>query len=63
MNGGESTKSRTSELKGQFVDSAKRGYDPKLRKYRLVVYTAFGLGFTWFCAGMFLSVVDYLFGK
>ena len=47
--------------KGNYIDSAKRGYDPTLTKYRIGVYIIFGVALTWFCAGMFMSVVNYLF--
>ena len=53
--------SNESTTKGQFVDSAHRGYDPSLRKYRIFVYSVFGVGFAWFCGGMLISVIQYLF--
>ena len=53
--------SNAESQKGSYIDSAKRGYDPAFRKYRLGVYITFGLALTWFCGGMLLSVVNYLF--
>ena len=57
----ELAKGESELAKGEYVDSTRRGYDPSLRKYRVFVYTIFGIGFTWFSAGMLLSVIDYLF--
>ncbi|MBT9557412.1 MAG: hypothetical protein IV100_15335 [Myxococcales bacterium] len=49
------------ERRGDYVDSTRRGFDPALRPYRVLVYVSFAVVLLWFCLGMIVSVVRYLF--
>jgi hypothetical protein len=48
-------------VKGDYIDSSKRGFDPELRPYRVTLYVLFGVIVVWFCSGMLFSVIDRLF--
>ncbi len=61
---GAATTSRSAtvlERRGDYVDSSRRGFDPALRPYRVVVYVSFAVLLLWFCLGMIVSVVRHLF--
>ncbi len=49
-----------TEPRGEYVDSSRRGFDPRLRPYRVAVYVAYGVIVLWLCLGMIVSVVRAL---
>ncbi len=50
----------TTENRGEYIDSSRRGFDPALRPYRVAVYALYGVAVLWLCLGMVISVVNAL---
>ncbi len=41
-------------------DPRRRGYDPRFRAYRVLMYALFGVLTVWFCGSLVWAVVTYI---